>query len=173
VDPSPSDPANDGKMIVVTASDGWKSTLRWNELFGTPRGGEALADSYGCTECHGMAAEGRAPAGKKPTPALAGKGWTFEALSALMRQSHGGINPYTAEQMSDADLKEIALFLQDPAAPAPDGAYIVPEDEMVTLLAYERDGRPMNGRDGLIQMIKAADKYASRYAHWVKNIEVK
>jgi hypothetical protein len=64
VDPSPSDPANDGKMIVVTASDGWKSTLRWNELFGTPRGRQALADSDGCTECHGMAAEGRAPAGR-------------------------------------------------------------------------------------------------------------
>jgi hypothetical protein len=96
---------------------------------------------------------GQSACGEKLTPALAGKGRTFEALSALMRPSHGGINPYTAEQMSDAALKEIALFLQDPATPAPDGAYSVHEDEMVTPLACERDGRPMNGRDGLIQVI--------------------
>ena len=44
VDPTIADPANDGKFIVATASDGWKSTLRWNQLFGEPRGGQALAE---------------------------------------------------------------------------------------------------------------------------------
>jgi len=173
VDPNAGDKANDGKLIVVTASDGWVSRLRWSEVFGEPQGGQALADSYGCTECHGMQGEGTAPKGKTPTPAIAGKNWSFEALSALMRQSHGGINPYTPEQMSDEDLKEIALWLKDVNAPAPAGAYVVPADKMTTLLAWEKNGQPMNGRDGLIQMIKAADKYSSRYAHWVAKIELK
>jgi hypothetical protein len=30
----------------------------------------------------------------------------------------------------------------------------------------------MNGRDGLIQLIMGMDKYTSRYAHWVKTIEL-
>ena len=75
--------------------------------------------------------------------------------------------------MSDADLKEIALWLQDPATPAPADAYTVPTEKMVTLLTYERNGKAMTGADGLIQLIMAADKYSSRYAHWVKTIEVK
>jgi hypothetical protein len=31
----------------------------------------------------------------------------------------------------------------------------------------------MRGRDGLTQMMGQADKYTSRYAHWVKTIELK
>ena len=89
-----------------------------------------------------------------------------------MRAGHAGINPYTPEQMSDADLEEIALWLEDPAAEPPADAYTVPEDKMVTLLAYERNGEEMNGRDGLIQLIMGSDKYTSRYAHWVKTIEL-
>ena len=34
VDPAVADKANAGKLIVATASDGWKSTLRWEEIFG-------------------------------------------------------------------------------------------------------------------------------------------
>jgi hypothetical protein len=170
VDPAIADAANDGKFIIVRASDGWRSVIRWYEIFGEPKGGQALADSYGCTECHGFAGEG--VEGNRPAPALAGKGWTAATLGALMRAGHAGINPYTPEQMSDADLEEIALWLEDPAAEPPADAYAVPEDKMVTLLAYERNGEEMNGRDGLIQLIMGSDKYTSRYAHWVKTIEL-
>ena len=174
VDPTIADKANAGKLIVVTATDGWKSTLRWEELFGTFRGGQALADSYGCTECHGMMGEGTAPKGKTPTPAIAGTPWAnAAALTPFLRETHGGINPYTPEQMSDADIAEIALWLKDPKAAAPDGAYSIPAEKQVVLLAYDKNGEPANGRAGLIQMIDAADKYTSRYAHWVQNIEVK
>jgi cytochrome c553 len=174
VDPTIADKANAGKLIVVTATDGWKSTLRWEELFGTFRGGQALADSYGCTECHGMMGEGTAPKGKTPTPAIAGTPWANAAvLMPFLRETHGGINPYTAEQMSDADIAEIALWLKDSKAAAPDGAYSIPAEKQVILLAYDKNGEPANGRAGLIQMIDAADKYTSRYAHWVQNIEVK
>lgn len=174
VNPAVADKANAGKLIVVTASDGWKSTLRWEELFGTFGGGQALADSYGCTECHGMMGEGTAPKGKTPTPAIAGTPWANAAvLTPFLRQTHGGINPYTAEQMSDADIAEIALWLKDPQAAAPAGAYGIPAEKRVVLLAYEKNGAPADGRAGLIQMIDAADKYTSRYAHWVKTIELK
>ena len=114
VDPTISDVRERRQLILATASDGWKSTLRWNQVFGTPTGGEALADAYGCTECHGMMGEGTAPKGKNPTPALAGKGWTASALTAMMRASHGGINPYTPEQMPDADIEAIAPLVRRP-----------------------------------------------------------
>ena len=58
-----------------------------------------MADSYGCTECHGYAGEG--VEGKNRPPRSAGKGWTAEALGVLTR-GDAGILPYTVEQMSDA-----------------------------------------------------------------------
>jgi tungstate transport system substrate-binding protein len=173
-DPTIADKANAGKLIVVTASDGWQSKLRWEELFGTPRGGQALADSYGCTDCHGMMGEGTAPKGKTPTPAIAGAAWADAAvLAPILRQKHGGINPFTPEQMSDADIAEIALWLKDTKGAAPADAYTIPADKQVVLLTYEKNGKPANGHDGLIQLIDAADKYTTRYAHWVQSIEVK
>jgi hypothetical protein len=39
-------------------------------------------------------------------------------------------------------------------------------------MAYERDGRAMSGRDGLIQLVVGPDEFASRYAHWMKSIVV-
>ena len=80
--------------------------------------------------------------------------------------------PYTVEQMSDADLAEIALWLDDPTAAPPADAYAAPADTEPGILAYERNGQPMNGRDGLIQLIMPADKYTSRYAHWVASMEL-
>ncbi len=172
VDPTIADPANDGKFIVATASDGWKSTLRWNQLFGEPRGGQALADSYGCSECHGYMGEGTAPKGKTPTPALAGKGFTAAMLGAIVREGHAGINPYTPEQLPDTDLEELAAWFADPTAPISDTAYTVPPEQIGALLALVRNGKEMNGRDGLIQLIMPMDKYTSRYAHWVQTVEV-
>lgn len=172
VDPAVADPANDGKFILVTASDGWKSILRWNQLFGEPRGGQALADSYGCSECHGYLGEGTAPAGKQATPALAGKEFSAAILGAIVRQPHGGINPYTPEQLPDSDLEELAAWFADPTAPVSDSAYAVPPEQVGALLAFVRNGEAMNGRDGLIQLIMPMDKYTSRYAHWVQTIEL-
>jgi DMSO/TMAO reductase YedYZ molybdopterin-dependent catalytic subunit len=42
----------------------------------------------------------------------------------------------------------------------------------VVLLAYERDGQPLPGRDGLIQLVVGQDEFAGRYSHWVKTITV-
>ena len=170
-DPTVGDSKNSETLIVVTASDGWKSVLRWNEVFGQPSGGQALADSYGCSECHGYMGEGTASQGKQATPALAASQWTAEKMAAVVRAGHGGINPYTVEQLPDDDLAQIAAWFQDPAAPSP-GSYTVPADKIGALLAFVRNGQPMKGRDGLIQLIMPMDKYSSRYAHWVQTIEL-
>jgi len=169
VDPTISAAANDGKMIVATATDGWESQLRWNQLFGTPGGGEALADSYGCTECHGMFGEG----GKRGDPALAGNSSGFGLIKAVIRTegAHGSIKPFTEEQLSDDELKAIMAWFKDMDAPSE--GFMVPAEKQVTLLAYEKNGKAMNGDDGLIQMVMGMDKYTSRFAHWVKTIEVK
>ncbi|MFZ2488499.1 MAG: substrate-binding domain-containing protein [Anaerolineae bacterium] len=172
VDPTVGDSKNSEMLIVATASDGWKSTLRWNQVFGEPRGGQALADSYGCSECHGYFGEGTAPAGKQESPALAGKAWSAEKLAGFVREKHGGINPYTPEQLPDADLAELAIWFTDPTAAAPDDASSVSADKVGALLAFMRNGTEMKGRDGLIQMIMPMDKYSSRYAHWVDKVEL-
>ncbi|MER2600138.1 MAG: substrate-binding domain-containing protein [Caldilineales bacterium] len=170
-DPTAGDSKNSELLIVATASDGWKSVLRWNQVFGQPIGGQALADSYGCSECHGYMGEGTAPKGKQESPALAGGNWTAETLAAAVRVSHGGINPYTTEQLPDADLSEIVGWFNSPASPEP-GAYAVPADKLGALLAFVRNGQPMKGSDGLIQLVLPMDKYASRFAHWVQTIEL-
>jgi hypothetical protein len=41
------------------------------------------------------------------------------------------------------------------------------------VLAYERGGKPMTGREGLIQLVVGADEFASRYSHWVSELRVR
>ena len=48
----------------------------------------------------------------------------------------------------------------------------MPVDTAPGILAYERNGQPMKGRDGLIQLIMPVDKYTSRYAQWVASMEL-
>ena len=87
VDPTIANPSHKGSEIVVTSSDNWKVSLFWDELFGTVPRGAALYNIKGCNECHGIRAEGTAPAGKKPAPALAGR---TLALDAALTQTACG-----------------------------------------------------------------------------------
>ena len=174
VDPTVSAPANDGQLIVATASDGWKSTVRWSELFGKWSGGQMLADMYGCTECHGINGEGTAPKGKPATSALAGRNMSIELVTQVMRTGkplHGELNPFTPAQLSDAEIVAIMDWFKNikvvAAEPKPAPA------KQIVLFCYGRNGQPMSGSDGLIQMIDGMDKYSSRYAHWVKTVELK
>jgi tungstate transport system substrate-binding protein len=174
VDPTLADATNSGKRIVLTSSDGWQATIKWAELFGTPKGGEALYDVKGCNECHGVNGEGTSPKGKIPAPPLAGKEWSFNIVKTVLRtgkDAHGGVNPYTEAQLSDADLQLMLDWFKDPKAPAK--GYTVDAAKLVTLLAYEKNGKPMTGKDGRIQLIVGMDEFAGRYSHWVKTIEVK
>ncbi len=51
VDPTIADAANAGKFIDVTATDGWNSTLRWDEVFGRA---ERRAGAGRFIRLHGM-----------------------------------------------------------------------------------------------------------------------
>ena len=174
VDPTLADAKNAGKQIVLTSSDGWTATASWDELFGKPGGGAALYNIKGCNECHGVNAEGTAPKGKTPAPALTGKDLNFDVAKTILRtgkNAHNGINPYTEAQLSDADLKTLLAWFKDPKAPAT--GYTVDPAKQAMILAYEKNGKPMDGKAGLLQLIVAMDEFAGRYSHWVQTVEVK
>ncbi|MBN2356364.1 c-type cytochrome [candidate division KSB1 bacterium] len=176
VDSSLTDISNASKLIFVTSSDGWLAVIKWPELFGSLQRGEALYNIKGCNECHGINGEGTAPQGKLVAPALAGKEWNFDLVHDITRkgkQVHGGINPYREAQLTEMELRAILTWLQNPAARVPLGEDQMDLSESVALLAYLKNGKPMTGRDGLIQLIMEMDQYTSRYSHWVELIEVK
>jgi tungstate transport system substrate-binding protein len=174
-DPTAGDARQASDRIVLTSSDGWTATLWWSELFGgVPRGG-ALYNVKGCNECHGVDGEGTSPAGKRPAPALAGREWPVDQVLARLRtgrEAHGALNPYTESQLTRADLETMLEWLRKPSRTGKNGAYVAPSGRQGILLAYERDGRPMTGRDGLLQLIVGPDEFAGRYSHWVKTIEL-
>jgi mono/diheme cytochrome c family protein len=66
--------------------------------------GGLLFFQYGCTSCHGSAAQGGA-VGKDLTGASANK------ISAKVRDGPKGMPAFSAEQLSDADLQKIIAFL--------------------------------------------------------------
>ncbi len=174
VDPTLGDEKNAGKRIVITSSDKWTATIFWNELFGKAAGGAALYNVKGCNECHGVDGEGTAPKGKTPAPALVGKEWNIATVKLLLRTGkdvHGGINPYTEAQLGDADLATLLAWFKDPKAAAT--GYTVDPAKQVAILAYERNGKAMDGRAGLLQLIVGPDEFAGRYSHWVATVEVK
>jgi tungstate transport system substrate-binding protein len=175
VDPKVGDASLANARIVFTSSDGWTCTMLWRELFGTLPRGEALYNVKGCNECHGVQGQGTAPPGRLAAPALGGRTWDVDQELGLLRAgrpAHGTMNGYTSEQLSRAELQEILDWFSNPAGRAKQAPYQAPPERRVTMLAYERDGRPMAGREGLIQLVVCPDEFASRYAHWVKAIEV-
>jgi tungstate transport system substrate-binding protein len=175
VDPGLAGPGRAGSTIEVVSSDGWVATLAWNELFGRMTRGEGLYRSKGCNECHGLYAEGTSPAGKRPAPPLANRPFDEAATVAMIHagtQQHAGISAYTPTRISDADLRAILAWFANPKADAAT-TFTVPPARQVAVLAIERDGRPMAGREGLIQLVVGADEFASRYSHWVSEIRVR
>jgi tungstate transport system substrate-binding protein len=175
VDPNAGNPRNADGHVLFTSSDGWTATVLWREVCGTVARGEGLYHSKGCNECHGMRAEGSAPPGRLATPALTGCVWDVDKTLGLLRSGrpvHGNMNGYTPEQLSRADLAAILDWHGNPGTRAKQEAFQPPPDRRVMVLAYERDGKPMTGREGLIQLLVGGDDFASRYAHWVKSIEL-
>jgi hypothetical protein len=86
---------------------------------------------------------------------------------------HAGITAYTAARLSDAELASILAWLAKPARTGSEDLFVVPAARQAILLAYDRDGRPMTGREGLIQLVVGADEFASRYSHWVSEVRVR
>ena len=177
VDPGLAAPARSGSTIDVVSSDGWTVTLTWDELFGHVSVGEGLYRAKGCNECHGLRAEGTHPEGKRPAPKLAGESFPVAETTSMIRNGtgqHAGITAYTADRLSDSDARAMLQWLARPSRPGQQsGAYTVPPAKQAVLLAYERDGRQMTGREGLIQLVVGPDEFASRYSHWVAEIRVR
>ena len=175
VEPRLSEPARAGATITVISTDGWTAALGWAELFGSLPRGEGLYLAKSCNECHGLHAEGTAPAGKRPAPRLAGRTGSSAEATTLVRDParHAGLTAYTIDRLSAADLEVILGWLKNPSRAGSDRPYQVDPASRAVVLAYERDGKPMTGRDGLIQLVVGPDQFASRYSHWVSTVRVR
>jgi tungstate transport system substrate-binding protein len=176
VDPSLASPSRSASTIEVVSSDGWMATLTWQELFGQVTRGEGLYLAKGCNECHGLRAEGTSPEGKRPAPRLLGREFPAAETTSMIRTGsgqHQGITAYTAARLSDAEMAAMLGWLAKPAGAGSPDLFAVPEARRAVVLAYERDGKPMTGREGLIQMVVGADEFASRYSHWVSEVRVR
>jgi tungstate transport system substrate-binding protein len=175
VDPTSGDARNAGSRVLLTSSDGWTATLWWSELFGAVPRGAALYNVKGCNECHGVNAEGTAPAGKRPAPALAGRTFPQGRLEKVLRSGgdlHAAIKPYTDAQLNAADLQALRSWLQKPTMTVKGDAYRPPPGRQAIIIAYERNGQPATGRDGVLQLVVGHDEFAGRYSHWVKSVEL-
>jgi cytochrome c553 len=150
--------------------------MTWQELFGQVNRGEGLYLAKGCNECHGLRAEGTSPKGKRPAPKLIGQAFPVAETTSMIRTGtgqHEGITAYTAARLPDAELTAILGWLAKPARTGNADLFVVPEARRAVLLAYERDGKPMTGREGLVQLVVGADEFASRYSHWVSEVRVR
>jgi hypothetical protein len=80
-----------------------------------------------------------------------------------------GASAFSIEQLTDSELEQIVDWLVRGSAAG--GSYVVPENRRTVVLAWEYDGQPLTGADGLIQMVVAMDDYVGRFSHWVSDIE--
>jgi mono/diheme cytochrome c family protein len=136
-------------------------------------GGEALFRVKACNECHGVDGEGAPKDSLRAGPALRDRSLDLPAVLARLRagrNQHSYINPYTSEQLTESELRQILDWLSGKRASA--GSYVVPENRRAILLALERDGQPITGNEGLIQMVVGMDDYVNRFSHWVSEINV-
>ena len=151
--------------------------MTWDELFGQVSRGEGLYRAKGCNECHGLRAEGTSPEGKRPAPKLLGESFPVAETTAMIRTGtgqHAGITAYTADPPVRCRPGHDSRLAREARADRQrHGLFVVPAARQAVVLAYERDGRPMTGREGLIQLVVGADEFASRYSHWVSEVRVR
>lgn len=82
--------------------------------------GKKLFTADGCYQCHGRQGQGgaAAPVGSYG-PRLAPPKIPLEALRRYVRHPSGGMPPYTAKVLSDAEIDDIYAFLKTVPAPPP------------------------------------------------------
>ena len=87
---------------------------------GNAENGRKLYVEDGCYQCHGRQGQGgsSAPVGSYG-PRLAPPRIPVEAVRAYVRHPTGGMPPYTAKVLSDAEIDDIYAFLKTVAAPPP------------------------------------------------------
>jgi mono/diheme cytochrome c family protein len=81
-----------------------------------PEAGHQVWQSKPCAGCHGPNAEG------KIGPRLAGTGLTFDAVLLRVRTGKAPMPAFTADQVSDLELRQIYTWLRSLASPTPEAA---------------------------------------------------
>ncbi len=80
---------------------------------GNAENGKRIYSSYGCYQCHGLAAQGGAGSRLGPNPI------SFTAFVRYIRHPRGQMPPYTSKVVSDSELADIHAFLRTlPQPPA-------------------------------------------------------
>lgn len=80
---------------------------------GDPQKGKEIFESLGCFRCHGSAGEGMSPVGKESgPPKIAGTRLLLQDFVHSVRQPKGQMPPFSAKQVTDAELSDIYAFLQ-------------------------------------------------------------
>jgi mono/diheme cytochrome c family protein len=87
---------------------------------GNAANGKKLFIADGCYECHGREGQGgsAAPIGSYG-PRLAPPKLSVDAIRLYVRHPNGGMPPFTAKVLSDADIADIYAFLKTIQAPPP------------------------------------------------------
>jgi mono/diheme cytochrome c family protein len=80
---------------------------------GNAENGKRIFLRDGCYQCHGTVGQGGAGPRLTP-PAIA-----MATLSAVVRKGVGGMPPYSAKVLSDAELADIHAYLESIPAPPP------------------------------------------------------
>lgn len=120
--------------------------------------GQTLYVNKGCGACHGEKAEGGIG------PALAGTGLSFEAVLQQVRAPKGQMPPFSAQQVSDDELRGIYAYLESLGPPTPTPA---PTPKLQPTVAGVASASPAPKPVDVDAIANAVDdlKVASDYAH--------
>jgi mono/diheme cytochrome c family protein len=91
-----------------------------NSAGGNAAEGQKVFAAQGCTQCHGMEAQGLS-ATESPTagPRIAGTTITVSSFISYVRKPTSPMPPFSAAKVSDAQLIDVYAFLQSEAAKTP------------------------------------------------------
>jgi len=104
-------------ILAVASLAAAQTASKSNEApSGNAQHGKQIFATYGCYQCHGLAAQGGLGTG---APRLGPKPIAFVAFSRYVRQPAAQMPPYTSKVVSDQDLADIYAFLQALPQPPP------------------------------------------------------
>jgi len=106
--------------IMLALLFGAQATGQSTAKAGNAENGKKLFVTDGCYQCHGRQGQGgsSAPVGSYG-PRLAPPKIPVEAVRAYVRHPAGGMPPYTAKVLTDAEIDAIYAFLKTIAPPPP------------------------------------------------------
>jgi mono/diheme cytochrome c family protein len=107
-------------LLALTLAAETAHSQSSSDRVGNADNGKKLFTADGCYQCHGRQGQGgaAAPVGSYG-PRLAPPKIPLEALRRYVRHPSGGMPPYTAKVLSDAQIDDIYAYLKTIPAPAP------------------------------------------------------